>query len=268
MNKFRNWIFVLNNYTDNEIEVINNIDCRYCIFGKEIGENGTPHLQGTIVFKSQIVFSSVKSKLPDRCHIEPCKMLDESIKYCMKDGLVTERGDKPMSRKQSGINEQERWAVALMQARDTGEVDDAQIAFVHARTVKFIHNEELRKKLHIDTESKHLWYYGNTGTGKSRKAREDNPEAFIKAPNKWWDGYENHEVVIIEDLDISHEYMGYNLKIWGDRYPFPVETKGGGGHKIRPRLIIVTSNWHPNRIWSNEEFIKPILRRFEVIHFE
>jgi len=34
-----------------------------------------------------------------------------------------------------------------------------------------------------------VWYYGAPGTGKSLKARTDHPDAFIKAQNKWFDGY-------------------------------------------------------------------------------
>lgn len=267
MNKFRNWCFTLNNYTEDEIKIINNINCRYCVFGKEVGENNTPHLQGTIVFTSQIVFSTVKKVLPDRCHIEACKFLEESITYCKKDGVVTERGDKPLTKKQQGVDEKARWDIARQQAKETGECDDSKIAIQYARNLDYIYNQELRKKVHVDTTDKHLWYYGETGTGKSRKARGDNPNAYVKLPTKWWDGYRNHEVVIIEDLDVKHDYMGYFLKVWADRYPFPVETKGGGGFNIRPRLIIVTSNWHPKDIWSDEQTLNPLLRRFTVTKF-
>jgi len=39
------------------------------------------------------------------------------------------------------------------------------------------------------TTVKGLWYWGPPGTGKSHKARADNPGAFLKSQNKWWDGY-------------------------------------------------------------------------------
>lgn len=60
--------------------------------------------------------------------------------------------------------------------------------------------------------------------------------------------------------------MGYELKIWGDERWFPAETKGSSQF-IRPKHIIVTSNYHPKDIWQDDTTLGPILRRYKILHF-
>ncbi|KAH7821972.1 putative replication-associated protein [Monocercomonoides exilis] len=69
----RGWAFTQNNYTEAEEQEIKRIECTYKVVGKEVGEMGTPHLQGYMYFKNGRGFSSIKRELPERCHIEATK---------------------------------------------------------------------------------------------------------------------------------------------------------------------------------------------------
>ena len=87
----KRWCFTLNNWTQLELEQMVKIfamrDIEY-IFGKEIGESGTAHLQGYIESKTKIRPSSLK--LSKRIHWEKCKGNRASnIKYCRKEGEVS-----------------------------------------------------------------------------------------------------------------------------------------------------------------------------------
>lgn len=263
----RAFCWTLNNYTPEDLEKLSSCFGKYTVFGKETGASGTPHLQGFTYFPNGKTLSAVKAYLPPGAHIEVMKgTLEQAIAYCQKDGDYTELGEKPLMPKEKGGKEKERWAVALAQAKATGEVEDPQIALMHCRNIDYVHGKELLKKVRMDTEAKMLWYWGPTGTGKSRKARQDNPGAYLKMCNKWWDGYAEEEVAIMEDFDKTHHVLCHHLKIWADRYEFLCEHKGGG-RRIRPRLLIVTSNYHPSQIWSEREDLEPILRRFHCVEF-
>jgi hypothetical protein len=130
----------------------------------------------------------------------------------------------------------------------------------------YIHSREVNKANLGDTEHKMLWLCGGTGTGKSYAARTQYPKAYLKMCNKWWDEYNGQNVALIEDFDKHHTVLIHHMKIWADRYPFLAEVKGSA-KRIRPRVIVVTSNYRPEDIWSDEGDLGPILRRFRVIQF-
>jgi len=94
----KHWCFTLNNHTNEDIEMIKNIDRSIVptyVFQEETGENGTPHLQGYLCFKTKKRPMSVFGKT-NKIHWEKCKNIKASIDYCQKidtrTGQIFKRG--------------------------------------------------------------------------------------------------------------------------------------------------------------------------------
>ncbi len=86
-NLHRSWTFTWNNYTVENINTLNTYFKNYCkkyIFQEEIGESGTPHLQGVFNLKQASSFEKVKLKLGES-HIEVCRSFKKSWNYCCKE---------------------------------------------------------------------------------------------------------------------------------------------------------------------------------------
>lgn len=111
---------------------------------------------------------------------------------------------------------------------------------------------------------KHFWIYGPAGCGKTSWVWEAKPEdLYVKNANKWWDGYKNQNIVLIDDWDPSHKVLAHHLKQWADRYPFLGEMKGAG-RLMRPAHIIITSNYSIEECFEGPD-VDAMKRRFTMI---
>jgi hypothetical protein len=113
-----------------------------------------------------------------------------------------------------------------------------------------------------------LWICDQPGKGKSRWVRENFTSFYTKPQNKWWDGYRQEPVIVLDDFDKQGSCLAHYLKIWTDVYSFFGEVKGGTV-PCNYHIMIITSNYWPNEIWSEEnesQLIKAIERRMTIVN--
>ncbi len=118
----KHWCYTINNPTPRDGEIIHdsNLKFLYHVCGREVGENGTRHMQGYVVFVNRCRLSSVKKIFP-RAHLEIKRgTVLEASEYCKKDGDFIEVGELPIT-----LSERNRkdWD-AVYKAAAEGRMDD------------------------------------------------------------------------------------------------------------------------------------------------
>lgn len=267
----RDWCFTWNNYPVNYEEILDAIDCRYIIAGKEVGDSGTPHLQGYICFDFQKVGAAAQKKLPRGVHFEKrmATNVDEAIDYCKKeDPSPYVRGDKPCNQEEKGIRGKAAASWAIKEARTVGteaiEQEQPKLFLQYKNTLEALFEAP---KIMLNGELQHEWWVGATGTGKSTLLHELYPNHYHKEINKWWPNYKRQDVVAIEEWSPDDKQTTQRLKKWADRFPFPGEFKGGHLDNLRPLKLIVLSNYTIEECFDRQGDLLPLLRRFTVIKF-
>lgn len=232
----------------------------YLICGLEKGEKGTTHLQGYVQFKQKKTLATVKSFWP-RAHLEIAKgKPDQNVQYCSKEKHVHDHGTL-----QAGQG-------ARNDLNDIKKLIDEGSSWQQLRESNYALSIRYRRALQQDLrdQRKHrTWptrlfiHWGHTGTGKSRYCNDNFPSAYWKTRGEWWDGYEGHEVVIIDEF-YGWLPIGEMLRLC-DRYPLQVPVKGGF-EKFVAKEIHITSNkpwteWWPNV--TNTSVLAAFKRRIE-----
>lgn len=272
-NRARAWCFTLNNYTqdayDNIGDALRDATTRpnvsYAIVAREVGDSGTPHLQGYVYFSDACNMASVKRVLrTESVHLERAKgSAQDNYTYCSKDADFYEVGTKPHQGKRSDLDEiraqlEEGATVRsiLKTARSFQGCKFAQLYRVYHPVVRTSVPE-----IH--------WYWGETETGKTKAAVELCPGAFwVNSENaKWWCGYDEHEFVIWDDFRPDQVKFTRLLRLT-DRYPVACETKGGQVQLVFTKIVF-TGPKHPKEVYDKgEEEVKQLMRRItKVTHF-
>lgn len=282
------WTFTWNNYTEDDIKFLKSLTFRYMVFGKELAPTtGTPHLQGYVVWRTNYRFAGMKKIFKNK-HFEKAEGNHYQCSMYCKKGIQTseewkelgvngpnygigadyvELGSLPATAEEKGQMEKDRWEEARNAAK-AGDFDaiPADIYMRCRSTCHAIATDHMKPPEPLQ-ELDNYWFWGPTGTGKSHRARNEFPEHYLKRPNKWWDGYCGQETVIIEEWNPDMKMLASMLKEWADKWPFTAEVKGGT-RILRPRRIIVTSNYCPQECFVQSADLDPILRRFNVVEFK
>lgn len=250
------------------------------IYGVETTSDGRVHLQGMAYAKTKRSWLNKMRPI----HIEPCKDPIKSIQYCRKgkqphgewelegakgsnygkDAEVYEHGTQPTFNIRG---ERERLTNAQIINGNLEELVEQEkmsiSAYPRIKMAKQMY--QLHAKRPRAPEGPHWWIIGPPGSGKTTAAYQYSTEIYIKSQNKWWDGYDGQEVVLLDDFDKGGTVLSHYLKIWADTViPVKGEVKGGTV-PLFYKNFIVTSNYAIEDLWpGEEEVIAALKRRFKV----
>jgi hypothetical protein len=274
----RHYVFTINNHTPAHRLALSALGAVYLCYQPEIGEEGrTPHLQGVISFSSARAFTAI-AKLVPGWHIDRMRgTIQQAVDYCSKEetrdttasfGFV-EEGTRPLCAGSAGGRSDLAAVVLAIKAKMP--LRDICDQF----TEQYIHyNRGIERAIGLlgsnrQHKTEVYWYHGSTGSGKTRAASDACPGAYWKNPvNKWWDGYQAHEDVIIDDYRCDFSTFTTLLRLF-DRYPMQVEAKGTSVEFVAKR-IFVTCPQSYTEMWSGQtdEKLAQLTRRItECKHF-
>lgn len=270
------WLFTINNPSENDSPAQWNEDeYQFIVYQYEIGEQGTTHIQGYIIFSRIKRLTGVK-KISPRAHWETRKGTHQQcVQYCTKldtripDSEPIFLGKEPQDNRKTSKEGEVKPIDLAKQDLDIGkslkDVSESHFS-VWVRYYRAFAQYRMLHTKPRNFKTLCLVIYGATGSGKSSWCMEHFPNAYWKPKGlsnsaSWWDGYENQEVVIVDEF---YGWMKYDYLLrLTDRYPMIVEFKGGQV-QFTSKLIIFTSNKEPIQWYPNQD-LSPFNRRMEMV---
>ena len=241
--------------------------------GLEVGESGTPHLQGYCEVKTPpLKFNRLKRfPLFVGAHIEKRKgSVRQAVDYCAKDGnVVIEYG--ATSKKQGHRQDLSDLTETIKSGATIAEIFEKhpECIYKFSKGISVARNAMIKPRDHNLEKIVHI-YFGESGTGKTRYAVEKHPGAHLQKPGMkdWWDGYEGQKVVILDEYRSQFQF-GTLLGLL-DRYNEKVQFKGGSCNLVADKIII-TMPVHPKFLYPNLENnrdgrMKQLIRRIAKIY--
>ena len=229
------WVFTINNYTDADCLAVEALaaEAVYIVCGKEVGEQGTPHLQGYVKMKSTRTMKSMSKKLA-RAHLAVANGTAEQNRvYCTKQCAWLEAGEIPQQGKRTDLVIMREAIAEGANMRELVErVQTAQAVRSAELLLKYV-----EQKRNFKTEV--MWFYGPDALDNEEAAIAWLGDDYYHTQSlKWFEGYDAHENVLLAlDTRVApspHQLMG----LMGER-EYRVENKGLSRQFLARKMAIV-----------------------------
>lgn len=250
-----------------------NLHCRYIIAGQEKApQTNKLHLQIYVEFDTARRLSTF-IRAVQFAHIEIARGTQrQNIDYCKKDGLFAERGT-PLP----GSGGHNKARITLDDYVKLAQTMPEHQLFQLQPAMSLLHGNKLDAYISKSIKPRHVkptvyWFYGMTGSGKTKAAYDLDPDAYFKPPStQFWQNYRGQKTVIIDDFRPDHIPWSQLLQLL-DKYPHTVNVKGGHATFNSP-LIIFTAPLPPHLLYTRrligDEDIHQLVRRIDqIIKFE
>jgi hypothetical protein len=254
----RGWCWTLNNPVLQPIEVLEILNpvSDYVIFQLEEGEQGTPHYQGYVWFKSRKRLSAIRALLPRARWAAAKGTPQQNTVYCTKEEGRLDGwwmgGELP---EQTQGKRTDLHSVAEFIQEGNGYADVADIyphlVIKYSRGIRALLNAQ---RMARSSPPEVVLAFGPTGCGKTRFAMEysvDEKKELWASPlgnGLWFDGYCGEPVALIDEFaGAGSKYPLVGLLRLLDRYAIRVPVKGDFVWWC-PEIIFITTNYHP-REW-------------------
>lgn len=234
---------------------------------EECPETGRRHLQVYLEYAESRSFKQMHERFP-RCHVEARRgSQTQAIAYCTKPAS---RRDGPWTfgrcKSQGSRTDMDS---KLEKFRELGN-DVAKFAeeepWFYVRFNRGLSALSAAMFKPRSEKPSVRWFWGPTGTGKTRTAIGVATNYYIHPCNsRWFDGYAQQPVCIFDDVRGDVFKFSEWLRIL-DRYPHRVEYKGGMIEFNSPEIII-TCPFRPEALFKEREDMNQLLRRIDEIKF-
>ena len=297
--KARSWAFTIPNAEYQFFESSVNrlkamLNYRYILIAEEVAPStGLVHGQGVINLCKPMSMCGVKQALAlGNIHLEPCKgNLDQNITYCKKgagytgdwsrDGsnhtsyghqlkIVLEEGTPASQGTRTDLDRVANYVINGKSLREIATEEGATFA-KYAKGLTALRNITTQPR-QSGVQPTITVFFGATGSGKTRKALSDYPEAHVQGPDqgKWFDGYDQHQTVVFDEFRAQITF-GQILRLT-DRYPCKVEVKGGMMEFVATNIVFTAPthpiNWYKD-LGKIEGKMKQFRRRItKIVHFD
>jgi len=263
----KTWALTINNWTNDEYEAVRafgTAKCSRLACGREIGKEGTPHLQILLTTKKATTLGKLKEEFP-RAHIERgvCHKGDKGFDYCFKEDKEPIEID---NRAQGERTDLQGLYAKLKAGATMSEVMDLEPTLQHIQIAEKWHKYKCPKRPHGPREV--LWFWGPRGTGKSRRAYEIDEDLLAMKPEGphailWFNGYEKQKTILFEDLRPDQLRFAKLLSLL-DRYTVQEQTKGGfiWGNYDR---VIITCDIPPEAFYTDGSDVGQLIRRISTV---